>query len=207
MGFSLSPQNVFIRNAQVMVRKLSTDDLTDIGLVANVKADYKPVNVESTAGAATAGFDVAITAEMLQTDNTDMSAVFDVVGVQVAEIQFIGASDRIRVTNFMLNPTGALDFNGGESKITLAGHRKMTLANASALLYAYLAVQPAVPATTVAYTNAGTDSIVVITGGTVTEIDVNGTNTNKTAGTFFVPAGQTITLTYTVAPTWTWYSR
>lgn len=40
-----------------------------------------------------------------------------------------------------------------------------------------------------------------ITGGTVTAIAINGTTTGLTSGTFFVPAGGTVTVTYSVAPT------
>lgn len=65
---------------------------------------------------------------------------------------------------------------------------------------------PAIPATTVAYTNAfGVDATVHVTGGTVTAIAIGGVATGLTAGSFRIPAGQTITLTYSVAPTWTWY--
>jgi hypothetical protein len=65
---------------------------------------------------------------------------------------------------------------------------------------------PAVPATTVAYTNPyGVDCTVYIAGGTVTQVAVGGTATGLIAGTFRVGANQTITLTYTVAPTWTWF--
>jgi hypothetical protein len=65
---------------------------------------------------------------------------------------------------------------------------------------------PAVPASTVAYTNVlRFDCTVYVTGGTVTDIKVGGTSTGMTSGTFRVPAGQTITLTYSVAPTWTWF--
>jgi hypothetical protein len=40
-----------------------------------------------------------------------------------------------------------------------------------------------------------------ITGGTVTAIAINGTATGLTSGVFFVPAGGTVTVTYSVAPT------
>lgn len=40
-----------------------------------------------------------------------------------------------------------------------------------------------------------------ITGGTVTAIAINGVTTGLTSGVFFVPAGGTVTVTYTVAPT------
>ena len=66
--------------------------------------------------------------------------------------------------------------------------------------------QPAVPATTVAYTNHfGVDATVHVAGGTVSAIAIGGTATGATSGPFRVPSGQTITLTYTVAPTWVWF--
>lgn len=66
--------------------------------------------------------------------------------------------------------------------------------------------QPAVPASTVAYTNIlNTDATAHITGGTVTVISIGGQATGVTSGTFRVPAGQTIAITYTVAPTWIWF--
>lgn len=66
--------------------------------------------------------------------------------------------------------------------------------------------QPAVPATTVAVTNNfGVDATVYVAGGTVTAITVSGTATGQTAGAVRVPSGASITLTYSVAPTWTWF--
>lgn len=66
--------------------------------------------------------------------------------------------------------------------------------------------QPAVPASTVTYTNvSGQTALVTVTGGTVTSINVNAvqvaTATNYTAT---VPAGQTIAITYSVVPVWYW---
>lgn len=72
----------------------------------------------------------------------------------------------------------------------------------------FLSAQPTVPASTTAYTNAtGTDCSVFITGGTVTVISVGGTATGATSGMFVVPANSTITLTYSVAPTWKWFGN
>ena len=42
-----------------------------------------------------------------------------------------------------------------------------------------------------------------VTGGTVTVIAINGVSTGQTTGTFTVPVGGTITVTYSVAPTLT----
>lgn len=65
---------------------------------------------------------------------------------------------------------------------------------------------PTVPATTVALTNTfGVDCTVIVSGGTVTAIAIGGVATGLTGGTFRVPVGQTITLTYTAAPTWLWW--
>jgi hypothetical protein len=66
--------------------------------------------------------------------------------------------------------------------------------------------QPAVPASTVTYTNStGQTAFVTVIGGTVTHITVNGsdqaTSTNFTAT---VAAGQTIAITYSVLPAWYW---
>ncbi len=65
---------------------------------------------------------------------------------------------------------------------------------------------PSVPSTTVAYTNAyGVDCTVFVTGGTVTVVSIGGIATGLTSGSFRVNAGQTITVTYTVPPSWTWF--
>lgn len=64
---------------------------------------------------------------------------------------------------------------------------------------------PSVPATTVALKNPfWRDAAVTITGGTVTDIAVDGGSTGLTSGTVIVPSGKNITLTYSSAPTWNW---
>lgn len=65
---------------------------------------------------------------------------------------------------------------------------------------------PTVPGSTTALQNPfWRDAAVVITGGTVTNITVDGTTQlTATPGTVYVPAGRTITLTYSSAPTWAW---
>lgn len=65
--------------------------------------------------------------------------------------------------------------------------------------------QPAVPASTVGQDNNNPFPVVVtVTGGTVTVIAVNGVTTGITSGAVYVPAGQSIAITYSVAPTWSW---
>jgi hypothetical protein len=64
---------------------------------------------------------------------------------------------------------------------------------------------PSVPASGTALTNPFPfDATVYVSGGVVTAIDVGGTATGLTSGSVFVPAGETITLTYSAAPTWVW---
>ncbi len=65
---------------------------------------------------------------------------------------------------------------------------------------------PGIPSSTTPYTNAfGVDCTVCVSGGTVTAIAIGGTATGLTSGAFRVPANQTITLTYSAAPTWVWF--
>jgi hypothetical protein len=64
---------------------------------------------------------------------------------------------------------------------------------------------PSVPSSGVALVNgSGRDAAVIVTGGTVSGIEVNGNSVGVTSGTIYVPASMTITVTYTSAPTWTW---
>jgi hypothetical protein len=63
---------------------------------------------------------------------------------------------------------------------------------------------PAVPASGVASTPIFRDAAVTISGGTVTGITVDGQALGVTSGTVYVPAGKSITLTYSAAPTWKW---
>ena len=64
---------------------------------------------------------------------------------------------------------------------------------------------PAVPASTVAVQNPATYPVtVVITGGTMTAVIVNGVTVGTGAGTYTVPAAGAISMTYSVAPTWAW---
>jgi hypothetical protein len=66
--------------------------------------------------------------------------------------------------------------------------------------------QPAVPTSTTAYTNTtGQTACVTVIGGTVTSINVNGTQV-ATATNYMatVAAGQTIAITYSAVPAWYW---
>lgn len=65
---------------------------------------------------------------------------------------------------------------------------------------------PAVPASTVAFTNTyWRDAYVIVTGGVVSDIALDGASTGLTSGTILLRSGGTITLTYTAAPSWNWW--
>jgi len=65
---------------------------------------------------------------------------------------------------------------------------------------------PAIPATTVPLmNNTGTDISVVLGAGTVTHVNVNGTDrATSSPSVVGLPNGVPITLTYSVAPVWSW---
>ena len=68
--------------------------------------------------------------------------------------------------------------------------------------------KPAIPASTVAATNTSDRGMFVeVTGGTVTAVKVDDVTVgNRVAGLFYVRPGSGIALTYSVAPTWQWFS-
>ena len=65
---------------------------------------------------------------------------------------------------------------------------------------------PAVPASGTAVLNStGQDLTVILGAGTVTNVVVNGTSVaTSSPAVVMLPAGQSITLTYSVAPVWSW---
>lgn len=67
------------------------------------------------------------------------------------------------------------------------------------------ATAPGMPATNVALKNPfWRDCAVTVSGGTVTAIKVDGATVGITSGTVVVPSGKTISVTYSVAPSWVW---
>lgn len=64
---------------------------------------------------------------------------------------------------------------------------------------------PAVPASTTALVNPYCVPVAVaITGGTVSQVQINGMQVTGTGGTYYLQPGNSITLVYTVAPSWSW---
>lgn len=68
--------------------------------------------------------------------------------------------------------------------------------------------QPSVPASATVFRNTfGVAAMVYVSGGTVSAIAIGGQTTGLTSGSFRVPAYSSITLTYTVAPSWQWVAE
>lgn len=66
---------------------------------------------------------------------------------------------------------------------------------------------PGFPASNTPVTNTtGFPVKVTVTGGTLSNILVNGVSVGVVAGTYNVPIGGTIAVVYTVAPTWNWFA-
>jgi len=70
----------------------------------------------------------------------------------------------------------------------------------------YLSNAPAVPASGTAQANNFSFPVrVYVSGGTVSALALNGTATGLTSGEVLLAPGDTITLTYTAAPSWVWF--
>lgn len=67
---------------------------------------------------------------------------------------------------------------------------------------------PAVPSSGTSLPNPFSVSMrVFIDGGTVSAVAINGVTTGQTSGVFLLEPGETITLTYSAVPTWTWFGQ
>lgn len=132
-------------------------------------------------GSPTQQYGVAFTAPGSGSNNVLADCILSGNAVQ-ATYQLTSATDWRVINNVGVNPIGP--FNGT----------------------APAPANPSVPATTVAQTNNyGYPCLVTISGGTVTVIKINSVTTGLTSGAFTVGAGETIAITYSVAPTWQWY--
>lgn len=91
-------------------------------------------------------------------------------------------------------------------RLLTAGVRTDTAATAGSVLdLGNGFTTPAVPLTTVPVTNTSPlPATVVISGGTVTTVLVGGVSAGSGDGTYVVPSQQTIAVTYSATPTWTW---
>jgi hypothetical protein len=123
------------------------------------------------------------------------------------DVEVAGGGVTFRDSNSVL--TGEVHYSHNQSTPpTRVGATNLRIIDDNRLRGAFTA--PSVPASTVAVTDANMpwrDAHVVITGGTVTAIVVDGqTIFTSTAQdrVVMVPTGKTISITYSVAPTWKW---
>lgn len=87
----------------------------------------------------------------------------------------------------------------------IGGHRTGGMQFTTFFEFSGSVSNPAVPASTTPYVSTYNFPVLVtITGGTMSAVVINGSNVGSGAGTYLLPALGTITLTYSVAPTWAW---
>jgi hypothetical protein len=67
---------------------------------------------------------------------------------------------------------------------------------------------PAIPSSGTSLLNPfNVDATIFVTGVSVSAVAIGGTVTGLTIGQFFLPAGQSISLTYSGTPSWTWFGN
>lgn len=112
-----------------------------------------------------------------------------------------------RFENFTFDPTGGATGSFTNTSGLLSSTSRTSKVGGH-IGWRPTATIPSVPASTSALSNPNPfDCSVYITGGTVAAVAVNGVTTGMTSGNFHVGQGQTITLTYSSAPTWTWIAK
>jgi hypothetical protein len=110
--------------------------------------------------------------------------------------------------NFVDSNTTGIDSSGNQVSLVFNDVTQATAANTTGNGATPTVATPAVPATTVVATNTtGADVNVYIIGGTITQVKVNTVLVGTGAGSYYLPAGATISITYSVAPTWVWQAE
>lgn len=124
------------------------------------------------------------------TNISGQTALVTVIGGTVTHIT-VNGSDQATATNFTA---------------TVAAGQTIAITYSGAPTWYWSTFTPAVPSSTVAVANTtGQDITVVIASGTVTHVTVNGTDrATSSPANVMLPAGESITLTYSGAPVWAW---
>lgn len=95
--------------------------------------------------------------------------------------------------------------SGGSSTHTDELRGQLYTGNVTLIGQSNQVTAPSVPASgTPLVSPYGAPMYVTVTGGVVSAIVVNGTTLGITSGTFLLPPGGIVTLTYTSAPSWAW---
>lgn len=114
-------------------------------------------------------------------------------GIAASPAEFLGRCPRCKILRLFLNTS-----QGGAQYTCSGCEWPFTIGDPSV-------AAPGVPASNTAVTNTtGTIVAVTVSSGTLTSVKVNGSQVGTTDGTYYVPAGSNISITYSVAPTWTW---
>lgn len=111
------------------------------------------------------------------------------------------------------NETPLITWAGGSMRGTWQSTNGLSLQAGQAYLSDVRGLQPqgkltapSVPGSTTPQTNTfGVPVRVFVAGGTVSAIAIGGNATGLTSGMFVLAPSETITLTYSAAPTWTWF--
>lgn len=131
-----------------------------------------------------------------------------------AGIYDVNGSNKWEVANTNNNPNGGFILASGAAGIPVVrGYFQdgVNINNQKADVINYNTAPgniaaPAIPASGTAQTNTNDrPAMINVYGGTVTAIDIDGVSTGLTSGTFRLMPGETVKLTYSVAPSWTWY--
>ncbi len=147
---------------------------------------------------------------------TSTAGSTDVLGVAGLDAQLRTNQDGQNPANFAQQSPWIPVYYGVEIPVTYGGScdfGRLLVAGANGTVVPYTPPDvgggtipnPSVPASGTPVTNTYNDAVqVVITGGTMTQVLIEGVQEGTGAGTYQVPSGGTIQLTYTVAPTWAW---
>jgi parallel beta-helix repeat protein len=138
-----------------------------------------------------------ISGNICRDDGSGVRVDTGAANVQQYGIRELGGSD------FNVYSGNECDANSIGQLVLLGTHSRSTGNIISGAVIPAAVTTPGVVLTAVQNTT-GHDVLAYVTGGTVTVIAVGAVTTGLTAGAVHVPAGQTITLTYSAAPTWQW---
>lgn len=124
------------------------------------------------------------------TNTTGQTAYVTIIGGTVTHITVAG-SDQATSTNFMA---------------TVAAGATIAITYSVVPAWYWSTFTPAVPSSATAVVNTtGQDITVILAAGTVTHVTVNGSDrATSSPANVMVPNGESITLTYSVAPVWAW---
>lgn len=203
----------------------------DIGQITNIACPLKPLDVtgidksghERIAGARDGAIEFVawwnslgehpVLSALPTTDGSVMACVSTTLGSPA--VAMIGKQlnyDPTRGTDGSLSEKVSNQANGFGQEwgylLTGAGasiRTDTTATNGTALDGGSGFATPSVPSSTTPVTNTSSlPAQVVISAGTLSNVSVNSVTVGAGDGTYTVPAGGTIAVTYTVAPTWTW---